>query len=105
MTLEFTFAYPNAREAYGFIEKGSILTVKMLNGDFVNLRSGVMDQGSYDTETELLSYRVYYPIDRSQMSILKNNEVDAIRVFWSSGFEEYEVYQLDFFSNQLQCID
>lgn len=105
LMLEFTFAYPNAREAYGFIEKGSILTIMMLNGDYVNLRSGVMDRGSYDTETELLSYRVYYPIDRSQMNYLKNSEVDAVRVFWSSGFEEYEVFQLDFFSNQLKCID
>ncbi|PHN05176.1 hypothetical protein [Flavilitoribacter nigricans] len=105
LMLEFTFAYPNAREAYGFIEKGSILTIMMLNGDYVNLRSGVMDRGSYDTETELLTYRVHYPIDRSQMNYLKNSEVDAIRVFWSSGFEEYEVFQLDFFSNQLRCID
>lgn len=105
LMLEFTFAYPNAREAYGFIEKGSILTIMMLNGDYVNLRSGVMDRGSYDTESELLSYRVYYPIDRSQMNYLKNSEVDAIRVFWSSGFEEYEVFQLDFFSKQLKCID
>ncbi len=105
LMLEFTFAYPNAREAYGFIEKGSILTIMMLNGDYVNLRSGVMDRGSYDTETELLTYRVHYPIDRSQMNYLKTSEVDAIRVFWSSGFEEYEVFQLDFFSNQLKCID
>lgn len=105
LMLEFTFAYPNAQEAYGLIEKGSILTIKMLNGDFVNLRSGTMDGGSYDITTELLTYRVYYPIDRSQMNYLKNSEVDAIRVFWSSGFEEYEVFQLDFFSNQLRCMD
>lgn len=105
LILEFTFAYPNAREAYGFIEEGSVLTIKMLNGDFVNLRSGDIALGSYDTETELLTYRVNYPIDRSQMNYLKNSEADAIRVFWSSGFEEYEVYQLDFFSNQLRCMD
>lgn len=105
LTLDFTFAYPNAREAYGFIEKGSILTIKMLNGDFVNLRSGKMDRGSYDTEREELTYSVYYPIDRSQINLLKQSEVDAIRVFWSSGFEEYEVYQLDFFTRQLDCLE
>lgn len=105
LTLEFTFAYPNAREAYGFIEKGSILTIKMLNDDFVNLYSGEMVRGSYDTEKEILTYRVYYPISRSDINYLKNSEVDAIRVFWSSGFEEYEVYHLDFFSNQLRCLD
>ena len=105
LTLTFTFAYPNAREAYGFIEKGSVLTIKLLNGDFVNLRSGKMDRGSYDTQTELLTYRVHYPLESNQISLLKNSEVDAIRVFWSSGFEEYEVYHMDFFMNQIYCLD
>lgn len=105
LSLQFTFAYPNAREAYGFIEKGSFLTIKLLNGDFINLQAGKMDRGSYDLETGLLTYQVHYPIDRSQMGLLKHSEVDAIRVFWSSGFEEYEVFQLDFFINQLSCLE
>lgn len=105
LTLEFTFAYPNAHEAYGIIDEGSVLTIKMLNEDFVNLYSGEMVQGSYDTVEEILTYRVYYPISRSDINYLKNSEVDAIRVFWSSGFEEYEVYHLDFFANQLRCLD
>ena len=105
LSLQFTFAYPNAREAYGFIEKGSVLTVQLLNGDYVKLQSGKMDRGRYDTEQELLTYQVHYPIDRTQINILKNSEVDKIRVFWSSGFEEYEVYQLDFFMNQINCLE
>lgn len=105
LALQFTFAYPNAREAYGFIEKGSYLTIKLLNGDFINLKAGKMDRGSYDLTTDLLTYQVHYPIDRSQMGLLKHSEVDAIRVFWSSGFEEYEVFQLDFFINQLSCLE
>lgn len=105
LSLQFTFAYPNAREAYGFIEKGSYLTIKLLNGDFINLKAGKMDRGSYDLTTDLLTYQVNYPIDRSQIGLLKHSEVDAIRVFWSSGFEEYEVFQLDFFINQLSCLE
>ncbi len=105
LALQFTFAYPNAREAYGFIEKGSYLTIKLLNGDFINLKAGKMDRGSYDLTTDLLTYQVHYPIDRSQMGLLKHSEVDTIRVFWSSGFEEYEVFQLDFFINQLSCLE
>lgn len=104
LSLEFTFAYPNAREAYGFIEKGSILTIKLLNGDFVNLRAGKMDRGSYDTEREILTYRVHYPLDRTQINLLMNSEVDSIRVFWSSGYEEYEVFNLGFFKNQISCL-
>ena len=105
LTLQFTFAYPNAREAYGFIEKGSVLMIKLLNNDYVSLRSGKMDRGSYDTEKELLTYRVHYPIDRTQLNLLKLSEVDNIKVFWSTGFEEYDVFQLDFFINQIGCLE
>ena len=105
LTLQFSFAYPNAREAYGIIEKGSVLTIKMLNGQFVNLRSGAMDKGSYDLKSEILTYRVHYPIDRSQSNILRKSEVDTVLVFWSSGYEEYEVYNMDFFMKQLKCLD
>ncbi len=105
LILDFTFAYPNAREAYGFIEKGSILTLRLLNGNYVNLYSGKMERGSYDTKTEELTYSVYYPIDNGQLKLLTASELDAIRVFWSTGFEEYEVYQLDFFMNQLSCLN
>lgn len=105
VTLEFTFAYPNAREAYGLIEENSVLTIRMLDGAFVNLRAGRMDHGSYDTQTELLTYRVYYPIDRGQFATLKTGDLDYIRVFWSSGYEEYEIFQTDFFRRQLECLD
>lgn len=104
LSLQFSFAYPNAREAYGFIEKGSNLTIKLLNGEFINFRSGQMDQGSYDTETELLTYKVHYPIDRGQLAFLKKFEVDSIIVDWSSGYEEYPVYNLDFFISQMDCL-
>ncbi|HOY17706.1 MAG TPA: hypothetical protein PLC89_10445 [Haliscomenobacter sp.] len=105
LTLEFTFSTPNAKEAYGFIEKGSILTIRLINGDFINLRSGTMDRGSFDTRENLLTYRVHYGIAQDQLGFLEKSEVDKIRVFWSSGYEEYEVYQLDFFMKQLTCLD
>ena len=105
ISLQFTFAYPNAREAYGFIEKGSILTIKLLDGSFVNLRSGKIDKGSYDSISIVLTYSVHYSIDRTQMSLLRNSEVDSVLVFWSSGYEEYEVFEIDFFINQLACLE
>lgn len=105
LTLEFTFAYPNAREAYGFIEKNSMLSIRLINGDFVNLRAGTFDRGSYDTQRDLLTYRVQYPIDFTLLSFLKRSEIDNFRVYWSSGFEAYPVYNVDFFIQQLRCLE
>jgi len=105
LSLQFTFAYPNAREAYGFIEKGSILIIKLLDGNFVSLPALRMDQGSYDTTAELLTYSVHYPLDRSQMNLLRHSEVDSVIMFWSSGYEEYPVYNLNFFAQQMGCLE
>jgi hypothetical protein len=105
LTLQFTFAYPNAREAYGFIEKGSILTVELLSGEKALLRSQVMDGGRYNIAREELTYNVHYPIDPALISTLKNSEIGAFTVFWSSGYERYEAYQVDFFSHQINCLE
>ena len=104
LTLNFTFAYPNAQEAYGFIDQNSVLTIKLLNGDVINLRAGKMDRGQYNTVKKELTYSVYYPIDRSYIGLLKTSEVDLLRVFWSSGFEEYPILQMDFFQRQFRCL-
>lgn len=104
LTLNFTFAYPNAQEAYGFIDRNSMLSIKLMNGDFINLRAGQMDRGKYDTIKQELTYSVFYPIDRSYINLLKVSEIDLLRVFWSSGFEEYPIYQMDFFKRQLGCL-
>ena len=105
LVLEFTFVYPNARELYGFIEKGSTLMLRLLSGQQINLTSGSMAKVSYDTRREELTYRVEYLIDQSVLGALSSSELDAIRVFWSSGFEEYPVYALDFIMKQLACLD
>lgn len=104
LTLDFTFAYPNAQEAYGFIDQNSVLTLKLLNGDIINLRAASLDRGQYDTVKQELTYSVYYPVDRSYIGLLKASELDLIRVFWSSGFEEYSIHQMDFFQRQFQCL-
>jgi hypothetical protein len=104
LNLEFKFAYPNASEAYGFIEKGSILTLLFLNGDFINVQAGVLANGQYDMETEELTYRVQYPISSAQVPYLKKGELDRVRVYWSSGYEEYEVFDVDFLANQAACL-
>ena len=105
LSLDLTFAYPNASEAYGFIEKGSYLMVKMLNNQFITLYSGEMVKGTYDTTTKLLTYRVHYPISQGQFNSLRRNEVNSVIVSWSSGYEEYQIYDPGFFIDQVNCLE
>lgn len=105
LIMEFTFALANAREAYGFIERGSYLMITTLSNQYVKLFCRTMDNGEYDTQTEMLTYRVHYALDQSQLNLLKREEVDKIIMGWSSGHEEYEVFNPGFFVRQVGCLE
>jgi hypothetical protein len=105
LTLEFRFAYPNAREAYGVIEQNSLLTLRLFDGQILQLKAGELDFGKYDTEKEILIYRMIYKIDNQQLNLLRRQELEEVRMYWSAGFEVYPVYNIDFFSRQLKCLD
>lgn len=105
LTIEFLFAYPNAREAYGVIEKNSLISLKLINGQIIELKAGELDLGKYETDKDILTYRMIYKMDNQQINLLRKQELEEIRMYWSAGFEVYPVYNLDFFSRQLKCLD
>jgi hypothetical protein len=105
LTIEFVFAYPNAREAYGVIEKNSLITLKLFDGQIIELKAGELDLGKYETDKDILIYRMIYKMDNQQINLLRKQELEEIRMYWSAGFEVYPVYNIDFFSRQLKCLD
>lgn len=105
LSMEYIFSYADARQAYGTLAKNSLLTIKFLNGGFVTLRAANADTGQYDDKTEQLTYRVQYYIDRAQMNLLKKQEIESVLVFWETGYEEYPVYNVDFFIDHSRCLE
>ncbi|MCB0661422.1 MAG: hypothetical protein KDC24_01680 [Saprospiraceae bacterium] len=102
--LKITINASKADRSYGFLEKGSILTIKLLNGDVVRLLNNHSDRGVPAADKKGIVYKAQYALDSEVMKTLKKSEVDKVRLFWSTGYEDYEVYELDFFFHQLQCI-
>jgi hypothetical protein len=98
----------NARKAdrsYGILEKGSLLTIKLLNGETVRLLNNHSDRGVRLADNKGFIYKAQYALDADVIKELKKSEVDKIRLFWSTGYEDYEVYELDFFFHQLKCLE
>lgn len=104
LTLEFTIASKNAQKEYGLIHKGNILTIRTLDGKKVNLQASKAAIATYDSFKEAFVYKVSYRISGSGVKQLKKSEVDKIRVIWSSGYVDYEVYEVDFFIDQFDCL-
>ena len=105
LTLVISIASRNAVREYGNIKNGSLLNLKLLNEETVSLFSQSESQGLQDPKTGDTVYKIRYPIDYQKEKSLIRTGVDKVRIVWSSGYEDYEVYNVDFFINQLNCLN
>lgn len=104
LSLEISIASENAQRDYGMIEKGSVLNIKLIDDTNVKLFNNKTDVGMLDELNNTVTYTAQYVISSGDEKVLRRNEIDKIRVIWSSGYEDYEIYNLDFFVNQFKCL-
>ena len=105
LNLFITVNTTDAQRAFGGLTKGSSLTLKMINGESVNLINNQSDNGVYDPLRKQHTFTGQFRISSGQEKALKKSEVDIVRVIWNTGYEDYEVYNLDFFVNQFKCLN
>ena len=105
LNLNITILSELAQREFGVLEKGSILTLKLLNGDNVKLFNTKTSTGNLDKVEKLVEYRAQYRINSDNLKSLLKSEVDKVRIVWGTGYEDYEVYNLDFFIDQLDCLE
>jgi hypothetical protein len=104
LLMEISIVGTNVPIAYGGIANGSVMTVYLLDGKEVALFNTLAAKGRYNPLTETYTYKVQYQLSAYAEKMLRNGEVDKIRVIWKAGYEEYEVFDLDFFYHQLKCL-
>lgn len=102
MVLTFNIAENNARKSFGGLAKGSGIQIKMLDGTSITLQNFKADEGA-DAVGGGYVFKAQYPIDRTSEKKLRNTEIDKIRVNWTKGYEDYEIFNIDLFMRQLEC--
>jgi hypothetical protein len=104
LSLEFQIASPDARKNFGILEHNSMLRLKLMDESFINLFNTRSDQGKIDAYTGYTIYTGNYLVDRESEKKLSKTELDKLRIVWTSGFEDYDVVNLDFLVNQFACL-
>jgi len=102
--LHFLVASPDAPQEYQALQASSVLNIKFMNGSTLSLRNGKTSRGQYDGRRQAFVFKGQYPLSGAAVRRLQNREVDRIQVYWTRGYEWYEIYDLDFFKTQLHCI-
>ncbi|MCC7466876.1 MAG: hypothetical protein IT261_11430 [Saprospiraceae bacterium] len=104
LQLTFTIQDPNARKAFGRLDQNSIAMLKFLDGTSFTLQNAVPDDGVYNPETEIMTYRATYPLNAEVMKKIRRTETDRIRIAWSKGYDDYEIQQVDLLQRQAACL-
>lgn len=105
LKLRIVIASSNAQNSYGLIEKGSRLTIKFIDGSNLPIFANGTVQGNLNNLEKTVTYEVAYYLDKAALKVLRKAEIDKIRLVWLTGFEDYEIYDLDFLAQRVQCLD
>ena len=103
--LTFTIDSQYGQQEYGEIPDGSNFMVKMIDDSTVDLFIDKGDKGRIDRINNRTIYNVFCIIEPGMEKKLKSGEVSKVRMVWAVGFEDYEVYNLDFFKEQFPCVN
>ncbi len=95
----------HAAKMYGSIETQSKLVITTIYGREIELLSRARSLPVLTNNPEVNIYVVSYNLDKSGIKRLSSQEIDKVGIEWSSGFEEYTVYEVDFLKNQLSCLN
>ncbi len=105
LSLNINIGSKDADKAYGYVEKGSEMRISLINGRNILLKSSNRADGKVFTLQNQVNYNIVYKLKKDEIKGLIGKEVDKIGIMWSSGFEEYEVFQVDLLMNHLNCLN
>ena len=105
LKLQISIISRDAAKNYGTIPKASMLRLTFVNGSNVSLFA--QEDVRYDIEnyTGKAIYIIRYPIQKEDIDALKKTPLDTAGIVWSSGFEMYDIYNVDTIILLFNCLD
>ncbi len=104
LLLTFKINDPNARKAFGGLEKNSVASLKFLDGSTFELQNAVADDGVFNAENDASIFRAQYPLNPEALKKIRRTGLDKLRILWSKGYDDYDVQQVDLLMQQVECL-
>ncbi|MDQ3016270.1 MAG: hypothetical protein M3R25_06085 [Bacteroidota bacterium] len=104
LTIEFQIASSHSQSNFGLLQNGSLLRLKLLSGEYVSLYNIKSDRGRIDPYSGHTVFTGQYALGKDEIRMLQSSELDKVRILWSTGYEDYDVYKIDFFIDRLACL-
>lgn len=105
LNMTFVINSKLGQKDYGYIEDDASLLIKLIDGTMITLKASKQDEGIVDGINNTTTFKNSYFIAPKQEKELRKYEVSFVRMVWSNGYEDYEVYELDFMIDMFDCLD
>ena len=105
LTLRFEIATKDAQRTFGFFDRGVPFSFKLLNGRNINLPNIKTDIGVVDIQKGTTTYVATFQLYGSDVKNLTSAELDQVRVAWSAGLDDYEIYDINVLRHIFACLE
>lgn len=104
LTLKLRVKSKDAKKTYGMLRANETIRFEMIDGSKVYCTSMIQDDGTIEAYTGHTLYTGIFEINKDDLDTLKDNFLDNIGIIWSSGYEQYNIFNVDFLKNQIKCL-
>jgi len=104
LTLEFRLRSKDATKNYGKLNTDGEVRIEFIDGTFILGKNIVADSGEIEPYSGNTLYTAIYLISKASINDLEKKLVDNVGVMWSSGFEQYDIYNVDYLQHQVKCL-
>lgn len=103
--LTFTIRDPNARKTFGGLAKNGLAVLKFMDGQTLSVYNLRADEGVSDPAGQVFVFRAQYGLSRDILRKIQRVELDKIRVAWATGYEDYDVQNVNLLRRQVKCLE
>lgn len=104
LNLTFTISDANAKRAFGGLPKNGVAILKFLDGETLALTNLRADEGRTNDDKITHTFTSQYVLDAAALKKMQRSLLDKIRIAWATGYEDYEIHQVDLIARQLGCL-
>jgi len=105
LTLDIIIRSKDAIRNYGMIQVGSPMKIELIDGESAYLFAQANATGTLIPYTSNIKYQVLYLLEKSEYKRLAKMEINNLGIMWSSGYEKYDIYNIDVIMNQINCLE
>jgi len=94
----------DAAKNYGHLSKENLMRIQFITGNSINLYCSDDVYGGTETYTGNIVFKAEYSINNENVKMLLKSPIDKVGIMWTSGFETYDIYNVDLIMNHLACL-